>query len=157
MGNGLKNRIKQTTGFSSPTEEAMLNLMVAADHVRTRLDRVCAEYKITHGQYNVLRILRGVHPEGHPRCEIAVRMLERAPDVTRLVDRLEAQGLVKRDRSEHDRRLSITRITEKGLSVLARMEPAIVEIGQYFGERVSRRDCKELTRICEGIYAEDEP
>jgi len=157
MGNGLKNRIKQTPGFSSPTEEAMLNLMVAADHVRNRLDRVCAEYKITHGQYNVLRILRGVHPEGHPRCEIAVRMLERAPDVTRLVDRLEAQELVERDRSEHDRRLSITRITEKGLSVLARMEPAIVEIGKYFGERVSRRDCKELTRICEEIYAEDEP
>ena len=47
----------------------------------------------------MLRILRGVYPEGHPRCEIAQRMVERAPDVTRLVDRLQSQGLVRRNRS----------------------------------------------------------
>lgn len=156
MGDALRQRIKQTTDFASPVEEAMLNLMVAADHVRDRLDRVCAAFSITHGQYNVLRILRGIYPEGHPRCEIAARLVEKAPDVTRLVDRLETQGLVARDRSEQDRRLSMTRITKEGLKVLDAMEPALREIGRYFGERVSRRDCRELSRICEGLYAEDE-
>jgi DNA-binding MarR family transcriptional regulator len=156
MGEALKKRIKQTADFASPAEEAMLNLMVAADHVRSRLDRVCAESGLTHGQYNVLRILRGVYPEGHPRCEIAARMLEKAPDVTRLVDRLEAQGLVERERSEEDRRLSVTRITKKGLGVLDKMDSALGEIKRYVGERVSRRDCRELSRICEGLYAEDE-
>ena len=134
----------------------MLNLMVAADHVRARLDRVCADFSITTGQYNVLRILRGAHPNGHPRCEIAARLIEKAPDVTRLVDRLETQGLVERDRSEEDRRLSLTRITKKGLGVLNKMDDALAEINRYFSERVSRRDCRELSRICEGIYAEDE-
>ncbi len=133
----------------------MLNLMVAADHVRARLDRVCARSRITTGQYNVLRILRGAHPKGHPRCEIAARLIEKAPDVTRLVDRLETQGLVERDRSEEDRRLSLTRITKKGLAVLDEMDSALTEINRYFSERVSRRDCRELTRICEGLYAED--
>ena len=134
----------------------MLNLMVAADHVRARLDRVCADFRITSGQYNVLRILRGAHPNGHPRCEIAARLIEKAPDVTRLVDRLETQGLVERARSEEDRRLSVTRITKKGLAVLDEMDSALTKTNRYFSERVSRRDCRELTRICEGIYAEDE-
>jgi DNA-binding MarR family transcriptional regulator len=156
MGDALKRRIKQTADFESPVEEAMLNLMVAADHVRARLDRVCADFRITTGQYNVLRILRGAHPNGHPRCEIAARLIEKAPDVTRLVDRLETQGLVERDRSEEDRRLSLTRITKKGLGVLDKMDNALAETNRYFSERVSRRDCRELSRICEGIYAEDE-
>ncbi|HEX8708972.1 MAG TPA: MarR family transcriptional regulator [Pyrinomonadaceae bacterium] len=156
MGDALKRRIKQTADFSSPVEEAMLNLMVTADHFRSRLDRVCSRFGLTHGQYNVLRILRGAHPEGHPRCEIAARMLEKAPDVTRLVDRLEAQGLVERERSEEDRRLSLTRITKKGLALLAEMDGALEEVNGYYRERISRRDSRELTRICEGIYAEDE-
>lgn len=156
MGDALKKRIKQTADFESPVEEAMLNLMVAADHVRARLDRVCADFRITTGQYNVLRILRGAHPNSQPRCEIAARLIEKAPDVTRLVDRLETQGLVERDRAEHDRRLSLTRITKKGLGVLDKMDNALAETNRYFSERVSRRDCRELSRICEGIYAEDE-
>jgi DNA-binding MarR family transcriptional regulator len=156
MGEVLKKRIKQTADFASPVEEALLNLMVAADHVRGRFDRVCSNFRITHGQYNVLRILRGVYPKGHPRCEIAARMLEKAPDVTRLVDRLETQGLVERDRSEEDRRLSLTRITKKGLKLLDEMDSTFAEASRYFSERVSRRDCRELTRICEGIYAEEE-
>ncbi|MBA3440374.1 MAG: MarR family transcriptional regulator [Pyrinomonadaceae bacterium] len=134
----------------------MLNLMVASDHVRSRIDRICADFGITHGQYNVLRILRGIYPEGHPRCEIAVRMLEKAPDVTRLVDRLEAQELVERDRSEEDRRLSLTRITKKGLTLLDEMAPRFRDVQTYFSERVSRRDARELTRICEGLYAEED-
>ncbi|HEY0547058.1 MAG TPA: MarR family transcriptional regulator [Pyrinomonadaceae bacterium] len=156
MGDALKKRIKQATDFDSPAEEAVLNLLVAADHVRGRLESACADFGITPGQYNVLRILRGAHPEGHPRCEIAARLIENAPDVTRLVDRLQAQGLVSRDRSAEDRRLSLTRITRKGVHLLERMEPVMEEASRYFKERVSRRDCRELTRICEGIYAEAE-
>jgi DNA-binding MarR family transcriptional regulator len=156
MGEALKRRIKQETSFANPAQEAMLNLMVAADHFRAQLDRVCAQFGITHGQYNVLRILRGVHPEGHPRCEIAARMLEKAPDVTRLVDRLEAQGLVERTRSEADRRLSLTRITERGLALLEEVQPAMEGVERYFAERVSRRDARELSRICEGLYGDED-
>lgn len=155
MGEALKKRLKQAR-FESPTQEAMLNLLVAASHVREQLDRVCSEFGITHGQYNVLRILRGAHPGGYPRCEIACRMLEKAPDVTRLVDRLQQQGFVERRESEEDRRLSVTRITKKGLDLLDRMAPRIEEVHNYFADRVSLRDRHELSRICEGLYAADE-
>ena len=155
MGEVLLQRIKQAR-FESPAHEALLNLFVAAGHMRERTERVFSEHDVTHAQYNVLRILRGAHPGGYPRCEIIARMLERAPDVTRLIDRLEQQGLVERDRSEEDRRLSISRITDKGLALLDRIAPLMEEVHRYFGERVSRRDCRELSRICEGIYAEED-
>jgi DNA-binding MarR family transcriptional regulator len=153
MGKAIQDRIRQAR-FESPAQEAMLNLLIAAGHIRERLDRVCLEFGITHGQYNVLRILKGAHPEGHPRCEIARRMLEKAPDVTRLIDRLEQQKYVERGRSEQDRRLSVTRITRKGLDLLEMMRPALEEVQNYFADRVSLSDRRALSRICEGLYAE---
>ena len=153
MGEALRRRIKQRR-FESPLQEALLNVLVAGSHIREHLDRLCAPYGITHSQYNVLRILRGAHPDGHPRCEIANRMVERAPDVTRLIDRLEKQGLVVRDRTAKDRRLSIARITKKGLDLLEQMKVDELFV-QRFSGRVSSRDKRELSRICEGIYAED--
>jgi DNA-binding MarR family transcriptional regulator len=156
MGDRLRKRIQQDR-FESPLQEAVLNLMVAADYVHELTERACAECGITGSQFNVLRILRGAHPEGHPRHEIARRMIERAPDVTRLIDRLEKQGLVARDRTERDRRLSISRITPAGLEVLERIDPRIREMQEHLAERISLRDRRELSRICEGIYGEAEP
>ena len=154
MGEALKKRISQDS-FESPAVEAMLNLLVASDYMAQKADEACAEFDITRGQFNVLRILKGVYPEGHPRCEIIRRMLEKAPDVTRLVDRLEEQGLAVRDRCKVDRRLSITRITAAGIALLEKMAPRMKQMGDHFAERVSRRDCRELSRICEGLYGED--
>lgn len=153
MGDVLRRRIRQDR-FESPLQEAVLNLMVAAEHVRDLMERTCTEAGISSSQYNVLRILRGVHPAGHPRCEIARRMIERAPDVTRLIDRLEKQGLVERDRTERDRRLSISRITPAGLDLVARLEPHLRQAYAFLSERLSPADCQELSRICEGIYAD---
>lgn len=150
MGKGLEKRLKQEK-FQNSLQVALLNLMVAADCVRSRMEKYCAQYGITHAQFNVLRILRGVYPEGHPRCEIADRMIERAPDVTRLIDRLERQRFVRRDRSNKDRRLSMTRITKKGLDLLNRAR-ADEDLFRYFSERLSAKDRKLLSAICELIY-----
>ena len=155
MGEALKRRIKQKADFTNPAQEAMLNLIVAADYVDTRLESICADFGLTRPQYNVLRILRGVHPNGHPRGEISARLLANAPDVTRLVDRLLVQGLVKRNGAKEDRRLSITYITNKGLRLLEEMQPHIAEEHARFSRKISRQDCLELSRICESIYDED--
>jgi len=132
----------------------MLNLLVAAEHVRGRFERICADFAITPSQYNVLRILRGA-PSGHPRCEIARRMIDRAPDVTRLVDRLERRGLVERDRSAADRRLSLTRITPAGLELVERMGPRLEAMQRELADRIPADDQRALSRICEGIYGSD--
>ena len=97
MTEALSRRLKQEQ-FESPAQEALLSVIVAANALNDLMDRLCEQHRITRAQYNVLRILRGVHPQGHARCEIARRMVDRASDITRLVDRLQARRLVKRSR-----------------------------------------------------------
>lgn len=154
MGEVLKRRLKQKR-FQSPAHEATLNLMVAGAHVAGMIDAACSEFGISHQQYNILRILRGVHPEGYPCGEIGVRMLDRAPDITRRLDGLEKGGYVGRDRLPEDRRVVITRITDKGLALLEAMEPRIKGVHEAFKKRLSNAECLEMSRLCEKLY--DEP
>jgi DNA-binding MarR family transcriptional regulator len=79
---------------------------------------------ITNQQYNVLRILRGAGSGGLPTLEIVTRMIEEAPGITRLLDRLERKHLVTRERCPEDRRQVTCRITEAGLALLARLDRA---------------------------------
>jgi DNA-binding MarR family transcriptional regulator len=154
MGEALKQRVKQAK-FSNPAQEALINLLIAASYVREQLDSACADFGITHGQYNVLRILRGANPNGYARNEISERMIEKAPDVTRLVDRIEKQDLVARERSDEDRRQSITRITQKGLDLLVQVDAKVKEVHENFRGRLSVKDCEQLSRLCESIYREE--
>ena len=147
MNEALSRRISQAQ-FADPRQEALLSLLVAANTLKDMMDELCESYRITRPQYNVLRILRGVHPQGHARCEIARRMLDRAPDVTRLVDRLQASGFVKRSRGREDQRQAVTSITAKGLRLLDKMQP---EIDAVVGGRfrlLNEEDCRELSRLC---------
>ncbi len=155
MGEILRRRLRQRR-FDSPLHEAIANVVVAANYIRDRNDRTLAQYGVTLPQYNVLRILRGVHPGGPPRCEIAARMLDRAPDVTRIIDRLEEKGLVERDRSSPDRRHSITRITREGLRLVDKLDAPIRRVILEMKDRLSARECRELSRICEKIYVEED-
>ena len=156
MGQILREHIKQTVPFESRAQEAMLNLFVAAAHARRRVEKVCGEYDLQFSHHNVLRILRGAHPDGHPRCEIVERMLDPSPDVTRLIDKLVDRGLVQRSKSPRDRRMTIHTITDQGLALLKDMDPKVRDVQDWFDGRVSDRDLEHLSRICEGIYAEYE-
>ena len=148
MGEALDKRIKQTR-VESPAQEAILNLLIAASHIRERLDRVCAEHEITHGQYNVLRILRGAEPVGLPTLTIAERMIERTPGITRMVDRLEAKGLVVRETRLHDRRCVYCRITQKGLDLLKLLDGPVAEANTAAFRGLSRAELEELIGLLE--------
>ncbi len=155
MGDTLRNRIKQSR-FESPVQEAILNILVAAGHVRERVSRLCHARDISNTQFNVLRILKGGPASGYSRHEIQERMVERAPDVTRLIDRLESRGLVERVRSSADRRLSLTLIMPAGLALLEEIQPHITLLMSQLGSRLSEADCHELNRICELLYTEND-
>ena len=152
MTEALSRRLKQPH-FSSPAQEALLSVVVAANILNELMDRLCEEHKITRAQYNVLRILRGAYPEGHPRCEIACRMLDRASDVTRLVDRLQARRLVKRSRGSEDQRQAVTVITPKGLKLLEVMAPRMEAETRKVLARLSDEDCRALSGLC-GLIVE---
>lgn len=152
MGQALQNRIKQSA-FESCKQEALLNLLVSYGYIRTQLDRVHIRYGLTHGQYNVLRILRGAYPKGYPRCDIIERMLEPAPDVTRLIDRLIKMELVERIPSAEDKRLSIAVITSKGIELLDAMWDDMQAITDLIFKNLSDEQCRQLSERCEQIYS----
>ena len=126
-----------------------MSLLVTAGHLARALEEVCAAHGITHDQYNVLRILRGVHPEGHPRYAIAERLIDRSPDVTRLLDRLEREGFVGRSRSDEDRRLSISHVTDRGITLLKEIDPRILEVHERFTASFSSDEMHQLATLCE--------
>jgi DNA-binding MarR family transcriptional regulator len=111
-------------------EAAFIGLLVVAEHLQVRLEALCRRSGITHAQYNVLRILRGAHPGGHPRYEIIGRLIQRAPDVTRLLDRLESRGLIARAADGRNRRHSVARVTDRGLELLAAIDPQLMQLQQ---------------------------
>ncbi len=151
MGQVLKSRLKQKK-FRSPRHEAALNLFLAANHVQKIVDDICHEFDLTSQQYNILRILRGVHPDGHRCAGIRERMLDRSPDITRRLDTLEKLGYVKRRRSTEDRRAVLTYITEKGLSILEEIEPYMDSIDKKLGDRLTVKEARELSSLCESVY-----
>ncbi len=151
MGEALKKWLKMTKEIPV-REEVDLNLRVAVALLDGRFDKMIEPYGITGAQYNVLRILKGVSPKGHARCEIASRMIERASDITRIIDRLEKQGLVERDRTNEDRRISVTRITEKGVEMVDKIKPLIEKEHALNTHNLTKSECKQLSNLLEKLY-----
>lgn len=123
---------------------AFVGLLVVGEQVFQRLEEMCKRFGITHTQYNVLRILRGVHPDGHPRFEISRRLIRRAPDVTRLLDRLERQGFIERAWDTGNRRQSIARISSRGLALLQTIDPELERLQQDVLAPLTREQVQRL-------------
>jgi DNA-binding MarR family transcriptional regulator len=121
----LQQEIKQNRPFSSTKQEAVLGVLKTADVLRREISRVVAEGGLTLQQYNVLRILRGAKPDGLPTLEIAERLIEESPGITRFMDRLESMNFIERERCSKDRRRVLCRITKKGLEVLKQLDDPI--------------------------------
>ena len=118
MPTTLRDELHQQKPFTSLREEALLSIARTEAVTREKLERVLAPHGLSMTQYNVLRILRGAGPEGLCRNEIGERLIARMPDVSRLLDRMEAAGFVSRVRSSDDRRLVNTMLTAAGRSVV---------------------------------------
>lgn len=124
MTPALQDEIKQTKPFRTLQQEAQLNIVRTANQLSDSFEQMLKPHGITGTQYNVLRILRGAEPDGLCRNEVSQRLLNRMPDATRLLDRMEEGGLVTRERSHADRRLVTTRITKKGRQIVDGLDDA---------------------------------
>ncbi len=151
MGEILKKWLKQSR-FESLDQEVSLNLFVASYFLRSKHEAIMNKYGLTMPQYNVLRILRGVYPEGHPRREIIARMIEPAPDVTRIIDHLIKNKLVERYSASEDKRLSMTRITEKGIKLLEKAHPEVKALGNFISSTLTDSEKKTLSALLEKVY-----
>jgi len=121
----VAQEIRQKRPFPSAAAEAGVALLRTADLVKRHFTALAAPLDLTLPQYNVLRILRGAEPDGLPTLEIRERMIEREPGITRLLDRLEAKGLVDRKRCPTDRRRVDCRITAAGLELVTRLDAPV--------------------------------
>jgi DNA-binding MarR family transcriptional regulator len=136
------------------TKAAVLGILRAADLVRRRGAALLEPYGITVQQFNVLRILRGARPEGLCTLTIAERMVEQTPGITRLIDRLEAKRLVRRERSEEDRRQVWCRITPEGLRLLARLDQPVADLDRAAVAGLARADQERLAELLAVVHRE---
>jgi DNA-binding MarR family transcriptional regulator len=146
---GLKGEIAQERPFASVEEEALLNLMRTADCVQRAFQRSTREWGVTSTQYNVLRILRGAHPDGLTCTAIGSRMITADPDITRLLNRLKKLKLIRQQRDRHDRRVVWTHISESGLELLRQMDPVVARTPRELLGHLTEHELAQLTRLLE--------
>ena len=113
----LEEAIKSNK-FRNEVHKAGLNILYTAWWLKTMMSKELKEYGLTHEQYNVLRILKGKHPEQICVREIACRMIEKNSNVPRIIDRLEMKKLVKRTSSDSDKRETVIILTQAGINIL---------------------------------------
>ena len=151
MASKLREEIKQARPFRSLEQEAFLNLQRTADVLMARMAEVLKAQGVSPTQYNVLRILRGAGDDGLPCGALAERMITRDPDITRLLDRLEKQGLIARARDTRDRRVVLARIAEPGRKVVDALdEPVNAELKRQLGH-LGKSKMEQLVALLEEV------
>jgi MarR family 2-MHQ and catechol resistance regulon transcriptional repressor len=146
--NLLQRELKKKRPFERPEQEAVLNVLRTNDQLQNQFGRLFRRYHLTSSQYNVLRILRG---EGKPMpcLEIGERMIQVVPAMTGLIDRLEKQELVRRERCSEDRRVIYIELTKKAAVLLKKMDEPVRKLERKLVGPLTRAELKELSRLLE--------
>lgn len=140
--------------FDSPEQEAFLSLWRTYDRLRALEDELFSRHELSAQQYNALRLLRGAHPGSIPTLGLAERLVSRAPDITRLLDKLEERSLIRRERLAENRRVVQVGITAEGLALLKKLhKPVRACHAQQLGHLRSA----ELARLVELLAAARAP
>ena len=150
-GSRLQHELKQNKPFVSQGHEAAVALMRTADQIRRLVGSVVDVEGITPQQYNVLRILRGAGHAGLPTLEIAERMIEETPGITRLIDRLEQKKLVVRERCLSDRRQVFCLITTDGIAMLERLDAPVQSRDDNVFNKLSSEQLDQLIGLLDRV------
>jgi DNA-binding MarR family transcriptional regulator len=125
---------------SDPAEQALLELERTTDHMRREIHLMLRASGLTSTQFNALRILQSSAPGGLTCSALGSRLISTDPDITRLLDRLAKQGLVRRHRDARDRRVVLTEITEDGSALLASITPGLdAHVRELFSHMAPQR------------------
>lgn len=123
----IEEEIQQKT-FKSEYHKLAVNIIFTHGWLTSLQRSLFDKFSITVNQYNILRILRGQHPNPISVNLLKERMLDKMSDTSRLVERLRTKGLVERKICKNDRRKSDVKVTSKGLELLAELEPIDLEV-----------------------------
>ena len=150
MPRTLRDELKKRGPFASLEQEATLAIMRTSDLLENRLARLLRDHGLTLSQYNVLRILRG---EGAPLpcLEVANRMIQVAPAITRVVDQLLASGMITKSQAEHDRRVYMVELTAAAKKLLKKLDQPVLDMHASLLSNVKQADMKALVKILESV------
>lgn len=151
----LEQEIKQTRPFRTPEAQSFVEVLRTSAVLVGEMVETLRPYELTMPQYNVLRILRGAGPAGLPSGEVGERLVSREPDVTRLLDRMEARGLVTRERGTRDRRVVTARLTEEGLRLVDSLDGAVEALHERQLGHLSRDELQSLNALLERARRRD--
>lgn len=145
MSSILKEELRQERPFASVEEEVFLSIQLTARILLEPWAKFLkTQASLTPVQYNLLRILRGAQGKGRTCGEISERLVTRDPDVTRIVDRLETRGLVRRERDTRDRRVVKIFVTQEGLRHLKRLDKIVDQMPRKVLGPLGARKLREL-------------
>jgi DNA-binding MarR family transcriptional regulator len=143
--------------FDSVEQEAFLNLWRTYDRLRALEDEHFAQYELTPQQYNVLRLLKAEHPATIPTLALADRLVSRAPDITRMLDKLESRGLIARHRPTENRRVVQVSITSVGQRLLGEIAVPLRQCHARQLGHLSGGDLKQLIDLLRAARRPHEP
>lgn len=149
-----KTRSTRTVRFDSLEQEVFLNMWRTYDRLRMLEDDLFSRFELTPQQYNVLRLLRAAHPESIPTLTLANQLVSRAPDITRMLDKLEERRLIARVRPAENRRVVNVQIQSAGAELLDEIAGALEECHH---KQLGHLSATELRRLCELLKAAREP
>ena len=151
MSSKLAAEIRQNKPFALQEEEAALNLVRTHEFLQQRQTDFFKQFQLTPTQYNILRILRGAGKAGVTCSQAAERMVAADPDITRLLDRLEARQLIERQRGSQDRRVVISRITTQGTALLKEIDRPLADFHKAQLGPIGKERLTQLIEILESI------
>lgn len=153
----LYDELKMTRPFLSLEEECALSILVTRARFEEALSALLASHGITRPQFNILRILRGSAPTPLSCSTLNERLIEKNPDITRLLDRLEDMGYVERARGTEDRRHVFSTITEGGKKLLKVVDQEVLDLETSMMSAFSVAEMKSLNvllqKVRDGIRA----
>ncbi len=137
----------QQKKFVNPHHKMTLNILYTAGQILSRNTRILRPFNISQQQFNILRILRGMHPEPATVKLLTERMLDQMSNASRLVEKLKQKGLVKRTTCENDRRRVDISITEAGLQLLAEASEKLESDMEYMNANLTPEEALQLSDL----------
>lgn len=137
--------------FDSLEQEAFLSLWRTYDRLRALEDELFGRYDLTAQQYNVLRLLRAQHPQPLPTLALASRLVSRAPDITRMLDKLESRGLVYRERLPENRRVVRVGIAPAGIELLKELAAPVRQCNHAQTGHLPEADLRKLLDLLKEV------
>lgn len=147
----IAQELRQTRPFRSKGQEATLTLLRTASVVKRSLERVVEPAGLSLASYNALRIIRGAGPDGIATLCVRDRMIEEGSTITRLVDKLEDGGLIRRERGEPDRRQVLCYITPKGRQLLDGLDPKVDAADVAVMDALGAGQQEQLIRLLDAV------